>query len=287
MIEEGEPLSEEPRARRGRRILPLRALVPNAITLSALCFGLTGVRLAIAGEWEKALLAIVAAGVLDGVDGRVARILKADSRFGAELDSLSDVTAFGVAPALIVYLWSLQFMPKIGWLFALSQAACCALRLARFNARLDVEDQPHKRAGFLTGVPAPLAAGLTLSPLFLDLWSSEILGTDYNGFFRSAPLVAATTLGTALLMVSNLPTFSWGKVRIPTQWRLLALVGVALFAGALFSAPWMTFSLTAVAYAASIPFSIRAYDRIRRRAGSPPAPGMSPSPDGAPPPDDR
>ncbi len=255
---------------RGKRVLPLRALIPNAITLSALCFGLTGVRLAIAGEWEKALLAIVVAGVLDGVDGSVARMLKADSRFGAELDSLSDVTAFGVAPSLIVYLWSLQNMPRIGWLFALSHAACCALRLARFNASLDVENQPHKRAGFLTGAPAPLAAGLTLSPLFLDLWMTEMFGADYNGFFREPALVAAIVLATALLMVSSIPTFSWGKIRIRPEWRLLALVGVALFAGALFSAPWMTFSLTALAYAISVPFSIRAYGRLKRRAAAPP-----------------
>ena len=281
----GDDSGDEGRPRRGRRFLPLRALIPNAITLSALCFGLTAVRLAIAGEWEKALLAIVVAGVLDGVDGRVARMLKADSRFGAELDSLSDVTAFGVAPSLIVYLWSLQFMPKIGWLFALSHAACCALRLARFNARLDVEDQPHKRAGYLTGVPAPLAAGLTLSPLFLDLWMTELFGAGYHGLFRHPVVVAIVVLATALLMVSNLPTFSWGKIRIRPEWRILALAGVAVFAGALFSAPWMTFSLTAIVYALAIPFSIRAYGRLRRR-GDTGRSGPGPSPNDAAAPDE-
>ena len=279
MIEEGEP-----RRWRARRVLPLRALIPNAITLSALCFGLTGVRLAIAGEWEKALLAIVVAGVLDGVDGRVARMLKADSRFGAELDSLSDVTAFGVAPSLIVYLWSLQYMPKIGWLFALSHAACCALRLARFNASLDVDDQPHKRAGYLTGVPAPLAAGLTLSPLFFDLWMTDMFGPDHSPIFRQPALVAAVVLGTALLMVSNLPTFSWGKIRIRPQWRLFALAGIALVAGALFTAPWMTFSLTAIVYALAIPFSIQAYGRLKRRGDTPAMRTHGPAVDAAPPP---
>lgn len=260
----------ETRRQRISRALPLRALIPNAITLAALCFGLTGVRLAIAGEFERAIAAVVLAGVLDGIDGRMARLLKGQSRFGAELDSLSDLTAHGVAPALIIYLWSLQHLAlpgidggwlrigNVGWIVALAHAACCALRLARFNASLDVEDQPHKRLGFLTGVPAPVGAGLTLSPLFLSLW----LGTD---LFQRPPIVALIVGTTALLMVSNLPTFSWGKVRIRPEWRLFALVGVALFAGALFSAPWMTLSLLSIAYAASIPFSVRAYARLRQR----------------------
>ena len=140
--------------------IPLRAVVPNAVTALALCVGLTGVRFAIAGEWEKAIYAIVAAGLLDGMDGRIARALKGQSRFGAELDSLSDVIAFGVSPAIILHLWALQAWPRLGWIFALAYAACMALRLARFNARIDVEDQPHKSAGFLTGVPAPAGAGL-------------------------------------------------------------------------------------------------------------------------------
>ena len=131
--------------------------------------GLTGVRFAIAGEWEKAVASIVVAAVLDGIDGRIARLLKGATRFGAELDSLSDVTAFGVAPALIVYLWSLQYLPGVGWVIALSHAVTCALRLARFNAQIDAAPQPHKRAGYLTGVPAPVGAALTLSPLFLTL----------------------------------------------------------------------------------------------------------------------
>jgi len=183
--------------RRFSRVLPMRALIPNAITLAALCFGLTGVRFAIAGDFERAILAVVIAGVLDGIDGRVARLLKGQSRFGAELDSLSDLTAHGVAPALIIYLWSLQNLSipgitggwlkigNIGWIVALAHAACCALRLARFNANLDVDDQPHKRAGFLTGVPAPVGAGLTLSPIFLDLWLE-------TAFFRQPRTASAS-----------------------------------------------------------------------------------------------
>jgi CDP-diacylglycerol--serine O-phosphatidyltransferase len=147
------------------RGIPFRAMIPNAITALALCFGPTGVSLAIGGEWQKALAAIVLAGVLDGVDGRIARLLRAQSKFGAELDSLSDNIAFGTAPALILFLWSLQTAPRFGWIAALALAVCCALRLARFNARIDAAEQPHKSAGFNTGVPAPAGAGLAFVPV--------------------------------------------------------------------------------------------------------------------------
>ncbi len=241
-----------------RRGIPLRAVVPNAVTAMALCSGLSGIRFAIAEKWDVAIAMIMIAAVLDGMDGRIARMLKGQSRFGAELDSLSDLTAHGVAPALIVYLWSLQYLPGIGWIVALAHAACAALRLARFNANLDVEEAPHKLAGFLTGVPAPVGAGLALSPIFLDLW----LETQ---FFRQ-PLVTAVIVGaTALLLVSALPTYSWKRVRIRREWRLFALLAVALYAGALFSAPWMTLSLTAIAYAISIPFSLRSYAAVKRQ----------------------
>src|SRR3546814_10769204 len=151
------------------RGIGLRQVAPNAVTAMARCFGLTGIRFAIAGEWDKAVAAIIFAGVLDGLDGRIARLLKGESRFGAELDSLSDVIAFGVAPALVIYLWSLQAMPKFGWIIALAHAVCCALRLARFNDNIDSDDQPHKSAGFMTGIPAQQRAGLALAPVYLLL----------------------------------------------------------------------------------------------------------------------
>ena len=153
---DGEP---EQRSRRLPKGLTLRALVPNALTAAALCVGLTGIRFAIAGEFEKSVMAVILAGLLDGIDGRAARLLKAQSRFGAELDSLADSISFGVAPALIIYLWALRDLPSLGWFAALAFAICCVLRLARFNARIDLPDQPHKQAGFLTGVPAPVGAG--------------------------------------------------------------------------------------------------------------------------------
>lgn len=251
--------------------IPLRALVPNAVTALALCFGLTGVRFAIAEDWERAVAAIVIAAVLDGMDGRIARMLKGQSRFGAELDSLSDVIAFGVSPAIIIYLWSLQYLPKFGWIFALAHAVCAALRLARFNAAIDVEDQPHKSAGFLTGVPAPAGAGLLLLPLYLWLWTGEEA-------FRDTAVVAPWAGLVAFLMVSNLATFSWGSLRLRSHVRLWALVVIALIGGALFSAPWPTLSLASILYAALIPASIYSYGKVKAQrvaalAGSQPPAG--------------
>ena len=159
----------------GPRRIPFRAMIPNAITALALCLGLTGVRFAFSAsngaeqDWQLALACVVGAGILDGMDGRIARLLRAESRFGAELNSLSDNIAFGTAPALILFLWSLRDAPKFGWTAALALAVCCALRLARFNARLDAGEQPHKAAGFNTGVPAPAGAGLAFVPIFLWL----------------------------------------------------------------------------------------------------------------------
>ena len=238
--------------------IPFRAMIPNAITLLALCFGLTGVSLAIGGEWEKALGAVVFAGVLDGFDGRIARLLRAQSRFGAELDSLSDNIAFGTAPALIVFLWSLQSAPRFGWVAALALAVCCALRLARFNARIDASDQPHKSAGFNTGVPAPAGAGLAFVPIFLWLITGEPV-------FRQWELVLPWTLFIAALMISSIPTFSWASIRIRRGWRLFALAGVALLGAALIRAPWHTLLAVALLYLAMLPFSTASYARVRRR----------------------
>jgi CDP-diacylglycerol--serine O-phosphatidyltransferase len=246
---------------RAGRGIPFRAMIPNAITLFALCFGLTGVSLAIGGEWEKALGAVVFAGVLDGFDGRIARLLRAQSKFGAELDSLSDNIAFGTAPALILFLWSLQTAPRFGWIAALALAVCCALRLARFNARIDASEQPHKSAGFNTGVPAPAGAGLAFMPIFLWL----ITG---NELFRRWELVMAWTLFIALLMISSLPTYSWTSLRIRRSWRLFALAGIALLGAALIRAPWITLFAVASLYLVMLPFAFLSYQRVKRRRGA-------------------
>lgn len=248
--------AEEPRG------IAFRAMVPNAVTALALCFGLTGVSFAIGGEWEKALGSIVFAGVLDGMDGRIARLLRAQSRFGAELDSLSDNIAFGTAPALILFLWSLQTAPRFGWIAALALAVCCALRLARFNARLDSAEQPHKSAGFNTGVPAPAGAGLAFVPIYLWL----ITG---NTLFREWPLVMAWTLLIAALMISSLPTYSWSSIRIRASWRLFALAGVALLGAALVRAPWHTLLAISALYLVLLPASFAGYARVKRRRATP------------------
>jgi CDP-diacylglycerol--serine O-phosphatidyltransferase len=245
--------------------LPFRAFLPNAITALALCFGLTGIRFGFSGEWEKALASIIIAGVLDGMDGRIARLLRAQSKFGAELDSLSDNIAFGTAPALIIFFWSLKEAPKFGWTAALALAVCCALRLARFNARIDVSDQPHKSAGFNTGVPAPVGAGLAFVPLYLWLISE-------NELFRSWTLVMPWILFIALLMISSLPTYSWSSIRIRRGWRIFALAGVALFGAALLNEPWWTLLAISVVYLALLPFSFASYGRVKQRRAAPAGP---------------
>lgn len=262
-----------------QRGLPLRAFVPNAITALALCSGLSGVRYAISAAnsdpatsnyWQASIACIIGAGVLDGIDGRVARMLRANSRFGAELDSLSDNIAFGTAPALILFLWSLQHAPKFGWIAALALAVACALRLARFNAQIDTKEQPHKSAGFNTGVPAPVGAGLAFIPLYLWL----IVGNDA---FRSWTLVMPWTLLIAAFMISSVPTFSWTSIRLRSGWRLFALAGVALLGAALISEPWVTLLAASALYLASIPFSIASYARVKQRrvARAVPAPAAS------------
>ena len=258
------PAGREQPARRG---IPLRAIVPNAVTALALCTGLTGIRFAIAGEWTYAVYAVVAAGVLDGLDGRIARALKGQSKFGAELDSLSDVIAFGVSPAVIMHLWALQHWPRIGWLFALSYAVCMALRLARFNASIDVEEQPHKSAGFLTGVPAPAGAGLLLLPIYL--WIAS--GRQWD-WLNDQYLIAGWAALIAFLGISSVATFSWTSFRLRRNVRLEAIVVIALVGAALFTAPFETLSVAAILYLALIPISILSYSRVRRQRAAGAAP---------------
>ena len=258
-----------PRVRRPRG-LTLRAMVPNAITSAALCCGLTGIRFAIGGDWRGAVLAVILAAVLDGIDGRVARLMKAESRFGAELDSLSDVIAFGVAPALILYLWSLQAVPQFGWLAALALAVCCALRLARLNAQIDMAPQPHKLAGFFTGVPAPAGAGLAFLPMYLWMASGR-------AELREPIVVAAWCLLIAFLMISNMATLSWASLRPRRGIRLELIALVGLVIAALLTEPWLTLVGLCAVYLALMPLGVVRYARVRRlraaaRAGTTPNP---------------
>lgn len=247
-------------ASEGRRFrgIPLRAVPANAITALALCFGMTGIRFAVVERWDMALASVIFAGVLDGMDGRVARAMKGQSRFGAELDSLSDVIAFGVAPAIIMFLWSLIDAPKFGWIAALALTVCAALRLARFNAAIDATDQPHKSAGFLTGVPAPAGAGLAFLPVYL--WF--VTGDEQ---FRAWYVVMPWVLLVAFLMISNLATFSWSSLRLRRTLRLEAIAAAGLLGAALLTVPWATLLVVTTLYLLLIPFSIRSYARVRRQ----------------------
>ena len=267
-----DPYIDEPPARLGPKAaedeppvigrtkgLSLRTMLPNAVTAAALCSGLTGIRFAISGVWDAAAVAIILAGLLDGVDGRIARALKAQSRFGAELDSLADSLSFGTAPAIIIYLWSLSASPRLGWFAALALAICCALRLARFNAQIDTKDQPHKSLGFLTGVPAPLGAGLAFLPFYL--WRA----TEVE-LFREPLLVGIWLVMVAALMISNMATPSWGSLRPRRGIRLELLAFVGLVFAALLVEPWWTLSAIGVGYLILLPITLLRYRRVRQRA---------------------
>ncbi|WP_428681535.1 CDP-diacylglycerol--serine O-phosphatidyltransferase [Reyranella sp.] len=233
----------------------IHRLIPNVLTLAALCSGLTGIRFALQGEMRLAVIAIIVAAIFDALDGRVARRLGVTSRFGAELDSLSDFLCFGVAPALVLYLASLTHAGALGWVVTLMFPICSALRLARFNTALVSEIPPPVWTGsFFTGVPAPAGALLALMPLML---SFEIEAA----WPRHAVLVGLGLVVVGGLMVSRLPTFSFKKGRVPRHLVLPLLLGAGLFMGVLASAPWIALSLLGLAYICLIPFSVLAYRR--------------------------
>jgi CDP-diacylglycerol--serine O-phosphatidyltransferase len=210
---------------------------------------------------------VVIAGVLDGFDGRIARLLKAQSKFGAELDSLADNISFGTVPALILFAWVTEgqglnkSVVNFTWIAALALAACCALRLARFNSRIDNLHQPHKSAGFNTGVPAPAGAGLSFLPIYLWL----VTGNDW---FQDWRLVLPWTLFIAVLMISALPTYGWSSFRIRRSTRLLLMVAVALLVAALALEPWVTLAAISLIYLATIPFGMASYAKVKRRRAS-------------------
>jgi CDP-diacylglycerol--serine O-phosphatidyltransferase len=234
-------------------------MIPNMLTMLALCAGMTAIRFALGGRFEAAVTAIIVAAVLDGLDGRVARLLKASSTFGAELDSLSDVVCFGVAPALMLYVWTLSTLGSLGWAVALLFTVCMALRLARFNTQMGITDKPSYAYNFNTGVPAPAAAGLALLPLCASF--------EFGLPFAHSPyLCAATTVLTAGLMVSRLPTYSGKGFRVPADWVLPLMILVGILFAFMTTAPWPTLLGLGLAYLASIPFSLRSYAKLRTAA---------------------
>ncbi len=258
-------------------------MVPNMLTITALCAGMTAVKFAISGRWEAAVLAIVAAAFIDGFDGAAARLLKASSKLGAELDSLSDFLCFGVAPAIVIYLWAIQDAGKLGWYAALAFAVAVALRLARFNSALKSTEQDKKPDSPLTkyfvGVPSPAGAGLCITPMIIAFQLPE------GPHLISAPkVVAPWMLFVAALMVSRIPTFSSKQIRLPQKMVIPGLALFALLFISLINEPWPTLTLMAGFYLASIPWAIVHYNRTRARLGAPLEP---PEPESVPADDDH
>ncbi len=269
------PFDPAPPPRRRRfKPIPVRTLLPNLITLLAMCAGLTAIRMAVENRLDLALAAIAFAALLDGIDGRIARMLKGTSRFGAELDSLADFVNFGVAPALILYFWGLHELKSAGWIAALVFAICAALRLARFNVMIDDPNQPPWAVNFFTGIPAPAGAITVLLPIYLNfLGVSNGLVTVWLTFFY--------TLAIALLMVSRLPVFSGKRVgkRVPPDMVLPVFVVVVLFFALLISYPWEVLTIGTLAYLSCLPFgwlSYRNYQRQDAAAAAAAAAGEAP-----------
>ena len=244
--------------RRRFRLIPVRTLVPNLITLLALCAGLTAIRLAIEGKLEWAVAAIVFAALLDGIDGRVARMLKGTSRFGAELDSLADFVNFGVAPALILYFWGLHELGNAGWIAAMVFAICAGLRLARFNVMIDDPNRPAWAGNFFIGMPAPAGAITVLLPIYV-----YFLGMPRVAFV--APVTLVYTLAIAFLMVSRLPVFSGKRVgkRVAPEMVLPVFVAVVLFFALLVSYPWVVLTIGTVLYLGSLPLGLALLPQAR------------------------
>jgi CDP-diacylglycerol---serine O-phosphatidyltransferase len=251
-----EPDRPETKRRRFRQI-PVRRLVPNLITLLALCAGLTAIRMGHEGRFDIALYAIVFAAILDGLDGRLARMLKGTSRFGAELDSLADFVNFGVAPALILYFWGLQTLHSVGWIAVLIFAICAGLRLARFNVMIDDPNRPAWAGNFFVGMPAPAGAITVLLPIY----------ASFLGAPNVAPLTFLYTLAVAFVMVSTIPVFSGKQLgkRIEPELVLPVVIVAVLFFALLISYPWAVLTIGTLAYLASLPFGWIAHrDHARR-----------------------
>jgi CDP-diacylglycerol--serine O-phosphatidyltransferase len=243
--------------------LPVRTVIPNALTVLALCAGLTAIRFALEGRFEASVAAIIVASVFDALDGRVARFLKGTTRFGAELDSLTDFVNFGVAPVLVLYLWSLSEIGGIGWIAVLGYAVCCALRLARFNVALEDPDKPAWSGNFFVGVPAPAGALVVMLPLYLSFIGFTAL--------QGLPLLLAIhCFFVAFLMISRVPTFSGKRMglRIRREMVLPILLFVGFSAAVILNYPWHAFSAIAAGYLAVIPLSIMRHRHHQARSAA-------------------
>jgi len=265
----------QPHGQGGPRIreIPLRLIIPNLITVLAICAGLSGVRMAFEGRFQTAVVMVLIAAFLDGIDGRVARALKASSKFGAEMDSLADIVNFGVAPALVLYAFLLDQAGSPGWIAALLFAIACGLRLARFNVLLDDEERPAWQADYFVGVPAPAGAALVMLPAYLGFLGVE--ASPVSAFAGSV-----YTILVAILLISRVPVYSGKKfgTRVRRDMVLPLIFGVVAYVLLLTTYPWYTMTASVAAYLIFLPLSARAYTRQARREAEKAA--AQPAPDG-------
>lgn len=241
--------------------VPFRKMAPNIVTLMALCSGITTIRFAIMGKWTYAILCIFFACIFDGLDGRVARKLKASSKFGAELDSLSDFVSFGVAPAILMYQWSLQTLPHWGWIITLMFSAAMSMRLARFNTMLEDAAVPEYWSHYFVGVPAPMAAAIGVMPLLIWFDYGELEFILRNPYF-----VGSLMLLVAFLMVSRIPTLSVKKTKISSDWFVPLMILFALIVSCLITKPWLTLGIFTICYILTIPMTIWYFIKDKKEA---------------------
>ncbi len=241
------------------RALPFRKIAPNIVTMLALCAGVTSIRYSIQADWTKAVMCIFIAALFDWFDGRVARMLKGSTKFGAELDSLSDFVSFGVAPAILLYQWSLFDLPKFGWFFCLLMSIGMAMRLARFNTMLEDQPQPEYWLHFFVGVPAPAAAALAIMPVLVSFDFPE-----YSYIVRSHAFCATLLCIVTLLMVSRIPTVSTKHMKVPVWMFIPLMLVVVWFASSVITQPWFTLGVATLVYALTIPLGIIIFLKEKR-----------------------
>ncbi len=252
-----KPVTEDSPRRETPHLVVFQRMIPNLITLMALCAGVTSIQNAIKMEWDKAIMSLMVAMVLDALDGATARILKATSEFGAHLDTLSDFMAFGIAPATLLYLWILEESGRVGWIAMLFYVCATAMRLARFNTQ---QKSSKALAGFFTGVPSPAGAGLLMMPVILWMQNEEW----FAQFGHASPAIAVWTIVVASLMISRIPTFSIKNIRLPSKAVMPVMAFAVLMIAALVNLPWQTMTVLGLTYLASIPFAVLRARKLRK-----------------------
>lgn len=241
-------------------------IIPNLLTLLGLCAGLIGIRSAIHGDFAEAAIAVLVAACFDGLDGRIARLLRGTSRFGAELDSLADFLSFGITPSFILYMWTLKDSGGYAFVPCAMFTVCMSLRLARFNASLEDEDKPKYASNFFTGVPAPAGAGIVLFPVFLGLEAQKLQWDFLIEIAHSQILTLVMLVTTSFLLVSTIPIWSFKNFKIPTTYVLPLLLGTAIYATVLVADPWGTLAFSGLLYLCTIPLSYRSFRLLRADA---------------------